>query len=253
MGTVIELESNFGIPVEARDAATSVVGDVVDRAMTVAVTDPDTLARAGDLLLGIRDLKDRVKEIMRPWTDEAFRRHKALTGFTSGFLTRLGDADYHLVRQISDYRERETTRLKAEQAERDRVAADAKAKLDAAVMEVAEKAEAAGDTAGATALIDQHTAARLPVLGPSTPAISTPGLAVSVKYRAELVDMKALARAVADGAAPVELLALDTTFANALARKRKKAGPLYPGVDCVSEDGIRRTAGRGGMGSEDGM
>jgi hypothetical protein len=253
MPPVVELDTTALVPVEARDAATSLVGDVVDRAMTVEVIDAGTLARAGDLLLGVRDLKDRVKEVMRPWTDEAFRRHKAFTGFTNGFLTRLGDADFHLVCQIGGYRDRETARLKAEQAERDRVAMEAKANLDAAVLDVAEKAEAAGDAAGAAALIEQHTAPRLPVLGPTTPAISTPGLAVSVKYHAELVDMKALARAVADGAAPVELLALDTTFANAAARKRKKVGPLYPGVECVSEDGIRRTAGRGGMGSEDGM
>lgn len=249
------------VPVEAQAAANNLVGDVVDRALLVTVTDAPSLSRATDLLLGIRDLQTAVIEKLKPWTTAAHNAHKALTTFRDGFTSRLTLADRHLVGQVNAYKRREEDRLRAEQEERDRLAAAARAKVEEKVLEVAVEAEKAGDTAGAQALVEQVTAPRLPVLGPTAAAITTPGLSTVTRYRAQLIEkngdtresLLALIRAVASGEAPVEFLVLDQTTANALARKRKKVGAWYPGLEVASEDGLQRSPGRGARGPEEGM
>lgn len=249
------------VPVEAQTAASALVGDVVDRALDLAVTDASTLARATDLILGIRDLQTAVVEKLKPWTTAAYNAHKALTGFRDGFTSRLTLADRHLVGQVNAYKKREEDRLREEQAERDRLAAAARAKVEEKVLEVAVEAEAAGDTAGAKAILEDATAPRLPVLGPVSAPITTPGLSTVTRYRAQIIEtngdtrpsMIALVKAVASGDAPLELLTLNQTTANALARNRKKAGPWFPGLEIVSEDSLQRSPARGGRGSEEGM
>jgi len=250
------------VPVEARQAVEALLGDVCERATGLQVTDADSMQRAGDLLLGIRELQDKVVEKLEPWVKDRYLPWKAMTDLRGRIVAQLKAGDAHLVRQRDAWRTAEDKRLADEEAARLALTAAARATVEDKVLEVATAAEAAGDTATAAALVEHAAAPRLPVPGLRPVVAQTPGLAVTKRYRAQFhkaldgVDTQArldLARAVVAGKAPAELIALDGPMAALLAKKYGREGEMYPGVMVVEEKSERRTAQRGGRGTEDGM
>lgn len=75
-----------------------------------------------------------------------------------------------------------------------------------------------------------------------TPAVEAPakiaGLSGRVTWHAQVDSLLTLARAVAEGKAPIEAIVANDKFLSAQAKAFKKAGELYPGVRAVSERGL---------------
>jgi len=140
----------------------------------------------------------------------------------------------------------ERARLAKIEQEQAQAAAEAQAQAQAAAE--------AGDTQAATlamqAANDAQEQAAIAVMTSNvvsiTPTIEAPakvsGISTRSTFSAEVTDLMALIKAVANGTAPIECIAADTKFLGAQARAFKKAGQLYPGVLAKEERSIAARA-----------
>ena len=154
----------------------------------------------------------------------------------------------------------ERARLAAEQAEQERIAREA-AEASARAQREAEAAAAAGDHEAAAAAQEQarqqaeaaqaaqaeaQAAAVTAEVVSVMPTVAAPakvvGISGRVNYAAQVDDLMTLVKAVAEGKAPIQCIAADEKFLGAQARAFKKAGPLYPGVECIAERGLAARA-----------
>ena len=140
----------------------------------------------------------------------------------------------------------------AARAERERLAALEREQQEAArkAHEEAQAAAAAGDTEAAAAAaaaaeaaqqqaaITAMTAQVVTVAPDVEQAGKVSGISGRTTYAAQIDDLLALVKAVAEGKAPIEAIQADTKFLNAQARAFKKQGQLYPGVTAVAERSI---------------
>ncbi len=150
-------------------------------------------------------------------------------------------------------------RAKAEaeaRAERERLAKIEREQAEAArkAQEEAAAAAAAGDTEAAAAAhaiaeaatqqaaIAAMTANVVTVVPEVEQAAKVSGISGRTTYAAQVDDLLALVKAVAEGKAPIEAIQADAKFLNAQARAFKKQGQLYPGVTAVAERSIAARA-----------
>ena len=140
----------------------------------------------------------------------------------------------------------ERARLAAIEAEKIKQAHEAQRQAQEAAAkgnaEEAQKAMEAAQQAEAEAAALQMTQQ----VGTGAPEIEAPakvsGISGRVTYSAEVDDLVALVKAVAEGKAPIESLQADMKFLGAQARAFKKAGELYPGVKSIASRSIAARA-----------
>lgn len=136
----------------------------------------------------------------------------------------------------------ERERLAKIEREQAQAAAKAHAEAQAADKEAAAKAMQAAQAAQEQAAMAAMTANVVTV----TPTVEAPakvsGISNRSTFSAEVTDLMALVKAVAEGKAPIECIAAETKFLGAQARAFKKAGQLYPGVLAKEERSIAARA-----------
>ena len=151
-----------------------------------------------------------------------------------------------LAKEAAEQQDKERQRLEAEaQRLADVAQARLKAASEDAVLAAAAAAEAMGDTQTAEKLMEQPiltpTVVRAPVFLPPVQVQAPPrveGLGFTVTWKAELTSMMDLVKAVAAGTAPISLLAFNDVTANQMARATK--GTLaIPGVRFKEVSGMR--------------
>lgn len=228
------------------------------------IDSPTMFELASDDLKSIKALQKQVEE-----------KRTTITGPLNAALRATND----LFRAPKDYLDRAEATLKramvAYTSEQERIAAEARAKAEAAAraererlaaiereqaeaarraQEEAQAAAAAGDQEAAAAAMAAAQAAELQAAAAAmtaqvvtaTPAVEAPakvtGISGRVTYSAEVTNLMELVQAVAAGQAPIECLQADTKFLGAQARAFKKAGQLYPGVMAVAERSIAARA-----------
>jgi len=163
------------------------------------------------------EAKTRVLGLFKPATD---RLSKAELTIKNAMLTFSRDRE----RQRQEAQEKLRQR---EEAERERL------------RKQAEAAREKGKETRAETL--EQRAENVPTLEVTAPAPAAPGITTRVTWRAEVTDLAALVKAVADGSQATALLAPNMTLLNNLARAMK--GDLdIPGVQAVSEEGIAARA-----------
>jgi membrane protein involved in colicin uptake len=268
------------IPYDA--SAALVFGQQAQRMLTGAqeyVIDSDELlTMAGEDLQKIKTLQKQVEDTRKTITDPLFRAKQAVDALFKGPAEFLEQAEKVLKGSMLVYtreQERKAAAARAEaerqaRIERERLAeiqrrqeAEARAAEERArkAREEAAAAEKAGDAAAAEAarqVVEQQAqvaeaaqanadaTAQEAAVTTVTPIFSGParvsGISGRVTYAAQVDDLLALVRAVAEGKAPVEAISANTTFLGQQARAFKKAGPLYPGVTVVAERGLSARA-----------
>ena len=134
--------------------------------------------------------------------------------------------------------QRRLTRLAQAAADRERQQAEEETRLRWAV-----EAEAAGDGAKAQRILEAPHPPEIVLSPPASvaPPPKAEGLRFSTHWKAEVVDLRKLVQAVAEGQAPLEALEANLVVLNGLARSLKDALNL-PGVKAVSE---RRVGSQG--------
>lgn len=167
-----------------------------------------------------KQLDDMRKQLVAP-IDEARGKIQAL--FREP-LEALKHAETNYKNALLDY-QREERRIAQEAARREterlRKLAEAKAK----------RAEKRGDTEAAEELREQ------PIIVPTAAPTALEGTSVLVLWRAELVDIRELCRAIADGKAPADLVRFDQAAGNRLATALKDAADV-PGVRFTREESM---------------
>jgi hypothetical protein len=209
---------------------------VPDQAREIEITDAVTYARAGEALKTIKDLRAQIEDTFGPVVRKAFEAHREAVAQRKKVEAPLIEAENILKPRINRYLEEEERKRRAEEA---RLQAAAQKQLEDEQLAEAEYYEQAGDTEAAEEVLAE-TRAPAPVMVPaSKPRVQ--GITRRKTWSAQVTDIRALIRAVADGKAPINCLKADMVFLNQQARSMK--GTLnWPGVKAVSDSNI--SAGR---------
>jgi hypothetical protein len=234
----------------------------------LTIGDNASFTAAGELYKRIAQYEERVGAVMDPIVASAHQAHKTATTARAGLLLPAQQAKRALARKLDEYQQRvESERRRAqeeafqerqrlEHLERERVAAEQRRlqeEADRKAQDAALRAEQAGDLELADRIASAPAVVPLPpqrpVFVPPTPVEAVPkvaGLSFQERWKADVVDLIALVRAVAGecptcrcttahlAAQPLALVEPNMTALNGMARSLKTAMAV-PGVRAVSE------------------
>ena len=194
----------------------------------------DELQASSALLTSIKGRQKALSEIRLSITRPMDEAKKRVMEVFQPAVERLGQAEATLKRAVLTYTQERARKLRDEQAqlevaaerEREHLRKEAELQRKAGHEVRAEASEQLAETLAAPA-------AEAPV--------STAGVHVRTTWRAEVVDMAALAKACADGLVSLELIEANMLALNARAREQKERLAI-PGVRAVSEQGVSARA-----------
>jgi len=217
---------------ESANALAQDASNVLAQAQQAKVSTPQEYELAALELKRIADLERKVEAERKKMKEPVLAAGKAIDAFFSKPLEALADAKSMHKRAILTYqqdqerirREEEARVQKAQKEEQERLAREA------------EEAEKAGDTVTANAIIEQAAAMPAAIV-PSAPLPSVRGVTKRVTWGAELVSLKELCRAVADGRVPEVAVQANMTFLRQQAVSLKEAFSI-PGAKAVATESI---------------
>lgn len=210
--------------------------DIASQAKLLVVRDPLTFQKAGDILRLIKAMSSEVTSFFEPLKKKAHEAHKALTTAEKEKLAPLVEAETHLKRGMATFQEEEERRRREEER---RLQEEANRRAEEDRLALAIEAEKAGDKESAEELLAAPVEAPIVVV---KPAASVAGVSFRDNWKAQVNDVRALARAVADGTVPAMAILPNQSFLDNQARATK--GQLtYAGVRFYSEKVV--SAGRG--------
>jgi hypothetical protein len=189
--------------VPARDAAIDEAHQLAQRAMTVLVIDQATCRKADELTEILRTFDTAVHAKIDPTIEFYHTRHKVLTTLRAEWLDPVTRAINTLKTRAGDWllaerRKQEELRRKLEE--------EARQREQARLLAEAASAEQAGDQAAADAILHEAQTAPAPVVYVPTTTPKLEHSALRTSWKARVTSLKALARAVADGAVSEEAL-----------------------------------------------
>lgn len=216
------------------EPAINLSDDVSSRMLTMSeqadallIDSESTYRAASSFLLGIKDLQKEVMGFFAPLKKAAQDSHK-----------RLCAAEKEKVEPLIDVERKVKTRMLAYETEQRRLAAERERKLreearkieEEARLKEAERLEAEGRQREAERLIDAPIFTPPVTVAPPTPRVQ--GVSFREVWSAEVDDLRALCRAIADGSAPTSYVTPAMPALNAVARAQKE-GFSVPGCRAV--------------------
>lgn len=167
---------------------------------------------------------------------------RAITGWTVKQEQLAAEARAKAEAEARAERERLEALQRQQDEEAARKLADAQAAAQAGDDEAAKRLKAEADAAAIQAQATT-AAAHVVTIAPTVAApVAAAGISKRVTYSAEVTDLLALVKAVAEGKAPIEAVQADAKFLGAQARAFKKQGELYPGVQSVATASVAARA-----------
>jgi hypothetical protein len=183
-----------------------------DKARARSVTTADEFRLAGELLTGIKTLRKEIADTCDPVIAAAHRSHKAATEQKRKLEAPLVEAENLLKASMAKYQRDEDDRRRREEA---RLREEARKAEEQARLEEALRLEAEHEPELAAAVLEQPAAVVLPPVLPPAPKVD--GISTRKLYRAEVTDVRALCRGIADGSVPLNLVAPNQTALNQMA------------------------------------
>lgn len=235
-----------------------------ERAASIVVADQESYDAACELVTEISSLEKQIQDHHKPIKESAYRAHRAACEAEKKLLDPLAEAKGIIKKSLGTWmQEQESLRLEAErkaaleaqriqaemeakQREAQRIAEEKARKIDEEQkLRLAEEAEAAGASeetiaeildAPAPAPVYVPPVAPIPVVVPAVvPTFrKAKGVSTSQRWSAQVMDIKALCRAVADGTASTECVQPNMTALNSMARAMKSTMNI-PGVRAVAD------------------
>lgn len=203
--------------------------ETAEAADSIVVNSPETYVAAAEALKAAKALQREIKEFFDPLKKAAKEAHHKLCESEKEKLAPLDAAIADIGKKLTAY-DQEQERLRREEEARLRELA-AKREEEARLMEAIEL-EAMGETAEANRIIDEPPPPTIVRVEKATPQVS--GVSFRASYRAEVTDLRALVRAVADGKVPLLAIVPSETFLNQQARAMKETLD-YPGVAVIRD------------------
>lgn len=190
---------------------------VPDQARAFVIASGDDMVLADTRLVMWKELESQIHEAFDPIVEAAYKAHREATSQRKKYLDPIEEGRKILKPKMSAYiaeqeRLRQEATRKAEEEARKQAEEDA---LNAAVT-----AEAMGAPDMAQAIIDQPVQYVAPVLPKATPKTTTTFRTV---YSAEVVDIKKLCKAVAEGRFPTDMILPNMTMLNKMASAMKES------------------------------
>lgn len=234
--------------VPAADAVAKRGAEIRAAADRCIITDDDVFAKAGAFLTTIKDVRRQIDATFDGPIAAAYASHKAIVAAKRAHADPVDEAERIVKQKMGAYRQKQEDEARerqrvAEEAAR-KVAEEARRVAEAAARKAAEEARAAevarlkaeGDKKAAAAAARAAIYVPPVVVAPPAPVVVphvAPATAAGVSFRerwtASVADFPALVRAVADGKAPIALLAPDMSALNRHATAYKATAPI-PGV-----------------------
>lgn len=203
---------------------------VDEQAHSIAINDQLSYDSANSFVVAIKKVQKEVKDTFGPIIQKAFQAHKEAKAQENKYLEPLLKAEEMVKSKMSAYlRVQENIRIEQEK----KLQAEAEKKRQEALRK-AEEARAQGKEDKAEKFEEKAANIISPQLAPTVDR----GSAIVKKiWHAEVIDLMALVKAIAEGKAPIALIEANMTVLNSQARSLKD-NMNYPGVRAVSEDSI---------------
>lgn len=199
--------------------------DAAGEPITTAVAYEGAVAALKNVKGRYNELDEREKTITKPINDSL----KAIRDLFRGPKDLLQKAEAALKRGILTYQQEEERKRQEAQREAERAAEAERQRL----AKLAVKAEERGDTAKAEQFQERAAVVVPPIVQSEKPKVA--GIATRKDWKAEVTDLSALIKAVAEGKAPARLLKVDSTELSKMARAMQ-ADLNLPGVRTWAED-----------------
>lgn len=211
---------------------------ILDQAGAVVVTDAGTYTAAGELWKQLGDMIKEVKDTFDPICDATNKAHKAATAKRAKYLDPLTTA-YKSVKSLMEAWDREQERIR--KAEEARLAEIARKEEEDRQLAEAIAAEEAAKESGATPeeaaqvaeAVMTETVYVPPVVIPKAVPKLSGGPVFQERWAAEVTDLRALCRAVAEGKASTECVTGNMVVLNRMATALKSTMSI-PGVRAYS-------------------
>jgi hypothetical protein len=202
------------------------------RARALAIVDDASYIVAGEMGTGIRALRERIAAFCDPNIRRWHDGHKAACEQKRALEAPLIEAEGVLKGTLRSYHvEQERVR----QAEAARLAAEAAREDEDRRLEEATALERAGETEAAQQVLDGASFRPPPVIDAPAPAIR--GVSTRKVWRAEVTDLPALLRAVADGTVPRDVVAIQQGALDRAA-KAMRSTLAWPGVRAYCDTAV---------------
>ncbi len=208
-------------------------------AREIRVTDQVSHQAATDFGVTVKDHLTKIDETFDPSIAQAHKTHKMMLGAKQVHTEKPRQAQGIIRNVIADYLDEQAQiRREAERKALDarRKAEQEKARQEEEAMRKAREAEEAGKVEEAEAILEEEIQAPIPEAEPVAPIPEAPkaqGSSARLSWSADVVDMKSLCRAIAEGRQSETLVKPNQTILDAMARSAK--GTLdVPGVKAVS-------------------
>lgn len=201
------------------------------RAEAIVIADQDSYTSAAELLVDITSLERQVVEHHAPIKAAAWNAHKVAVAAEKKLLEPLNVAKGIIKARLVGW---------TQEQERIRLEAQRKAEEEARILEEEQRLQLAAEAEEAGApeetvqeILEMPTVmVPVPVVRPTFQR--APGVSTSQRWKAQVVDIRALCRAVADGRASTELVQPNLVALNNMARAMKQTMNI-PGVKAVPE------------------
>ena len=195
---------------------------IQEQTKDLKVVDLDTANQAGTVVGMVGELRKKIAEVFDPIINAAHLTHKKAIEKKTQFDGPLKILEGALKRQIGDWklaedRKRETERLQRE--------AEARKQHEDLVVAVAAEVEKSDGSAAAEEILKE--ADNVPPVVMEKQIIAD--VTIRAVWKAEVTDLRALVKAVAEGKAPLAAIEANLSFLNKQAGSLK-AEMAYPGV-----------------------
>lgn len=232
------MEKQVALVIPDPDLAVQEAGDVVEMARRLEVRSQEDAETAAGVLQAVAEFKRAFRAEWDPVVAAAYNAHKAATAARSAALAPLEEAEKEVKRKLSAWHAEERRRL-----EEERRRLEEQARLEAQARREAERAELERMGIPPEAVEDEMVPVEVEALAtvqaPEKPKVE--GVSVVRSYDAEVVDMLALVRWVAENPElGLGLLQPNVKALRALAKAQKDALSL-PGVRVIVNETVRRT------------
>lgn len=205
------------IVVPGVDALKTQVPDIVSTARALEVRDDRTNQQAADFINTIRAMRKQVKETFSASVDDAKKAYDSIRALRDSFDTPLAEAETYLRGNMGTY-------IAQENAKRAKEEAELRAAQEKELKKMEKKAEKTG-----TPFVPPPPAPVLPQ------KVQATGMSYRTNYKARVTDFMALVKAVAAGKVQPEVLKVNESTLDKLAKIQGKAGPMMPGVEAYGE------------------
>lgn len=198
-------------------------------AAEIVVRDAESYQMAGETWKSLTALEKKIKVYWEEDVSSALKLHRSLVAKRDAMLIPVGEQKNFLRLGMKTFEDEQERIRRAEQA---RLEEEARKAAEEAALAQAVALEQNGHKSAAEAVIATPVVAPAVYVPKTTPAGF--GNATRRTWGAEVTDIMALVKAVADGKVPVQAIEANTVFLNQQARALK-AALQYPGVRAVEK------------------